>query len=143
VRSDERPPRTTAQLTCDGPLLLTGRIRQAAAAGGAVLEHTEVTLCRCGHSGSKPFCDGSHLRVGFADGGGCANPPAAGAQAVEGGVVLNPIPNGPLRIDGWFELATADGKRFVCGEKTWLCRCGASGNKPFCDGTHKRTGFAT
>jgi CDGSH-type Zn-finger protein len=63
-------------------------------------------------------------------------------QAADGEVVLNPIPNGPLRIDGCFELITADGARHACGEKTWLCRCGHSGNKPFCDGTHKKIGFA-
>ncbi|HEU0201479.1 MAG TPA: CDGSH iron-sulfur domain-containing protein [Burkholderiaceae bacterium] len=44
-------------------------------------------------------------------------------------------------IKGWFELKAADGKVFVAGEKTWLCRCGRSGNKPFCDGTHKKVGF--
>jgi CDGSH-type Zn-finger protein len=130
------------RITANGPLILEGRIRHAAREGASPAEYTQVALCRCGASSTKPFCDGSHARVGFADAGGCAKPPEPAAQAADGNVLLNPIANGPLRIDGWFELATADGQRFVCGEKTWLCRCGASGNKPFCDGTHKKTGFA-
>lgn len=140
--NDETPPgRNSARLTVDGPLLLKGRIRQAPTPGAALVEHAEVALCRCGGSANKPFCDGSHRRNGFSDAGGCANPPPVAAQATEGDVVLNPIANGPLRVDGWFELGTADGQRFVCGEKTFLCRCGASANKPFCDGTHKKIGF--
>ena len=135
------PNRNSAQLKVDGPLLLKGRIRLTPAPGGTPVEHAEVALCRCGGSANKPFCDGSHRRNGFTDGGGCANPPASAAQAAEGDLMLSPIANGPLRVDGWFELVTADGQRFVCGEKTFLCRCGASANKPFCDGTHKTIGF--
>lgn len=42
-----------------------GRIR-IVTPSGKVLETTEETrLCRCGHSNDKPFCDGSHVRVGF------------------------------------------------------------------------------
>ena len=134
-------PPNTGRITVNGPLILHGRIRHAAPEGAPPAEYTQVALCRCGASGNKPFCDGSHGRGGFADAGGCTTPPEAAAHAADGDVVLHPIANGPLRVDGWFELATTDGQRFVCGEKTWLCRCGASGNKPFCDGTHKKIGF--
>jgi len=129
------------RLTENGPLILHGRIRYAAREGAPPAEFTQVALCRCGASGNKPFCDGSHARVGFADAGRCARPPEPPAGAADGDLALQPIPNGPLRVDGRFELATTDGQRFVCGDKTWLCRCGASGNKPFCDGTHKKIGF--
>ena len=134
-------PTNAGRITENGPLILHGRIRHAAREGEAATEYTQVALCRCGASSNKPFCDGSHARAGFADAGLCARPPEETAHMADGDVVLNPIANGPLRIDGRFELATADGRRFVCGDKTWLCRCGASGNKPFCDGTHKKTGF--
>jgi CDGSH-type Zn-finger protein len=138
---DEPSPRNEARVDQDGPLVLRGRIRHSVQQGQPPDEYTQVSLCRCGASGNKPFCDGSHGRIGFADPGRCASPPEPAAQSAEGELVLKPIANGPLRIDGWFELTTADGQRWVCGDKTWLCRCGASGNKPFCDGTHKRTGF--
>ncbi len=51
--------------------------------------------------------------------------------------------HGPYRISGNFELQDADGKPFDLGGRKVisLCRCGASENKPFCDGTHNRVGF--
>ncbi|MFQ5426624.1 MAG: CDGSH iron-sulfur domain-containing protein [Gaiellales bacterium] len=33
--------------------------------GGEVHEQPAIALCRCGQSGTKPFCDGTHKRVGF------------------------------------------------------------------------------
>lgn len=52
-------------------------------------------------------------------------------------------PNGPFRVEdpeGLVELVDADGKEIpMPKDKPWvsLCRCGASANKPFCDGAHK------
>jgi len=47
--------------------------------------------------------------------------------------------NGPLRVEGEFELKDMEGKPYDLGGKTAvaLCRCGLSANKPFCDGAHK------
>jgi len=141
MSDDSATPRNEARLNENGPLILRGRIRGAAPGVALPADYTQVALCRCGASGSKPLCDSSHARIGFVDAGRCAKPPESSGQFADGDVVLNPIPNGPLRIDGWFELITSDGQRYLCGEKTWLCRCGASSNKPFCDGTHKKIGF--
>jgi CDGSH-type Zn-finger protein len=54
--------------------------------------------------------------------------------------VLN---NGSLRIEGDFEIADQDGRLFGLGGRTRLslCRCGHSGTKPFCDGSHKTCAF--
>lgn len=51
--------------------------------------------------------------------------------------------NGPLRVEGEFEILDAEGKTFGLGGRTviGLCRCGLSENKPFCDGSHNRQGF--
>lgn len=52
--------------------------------------------------------------------------------------------NGPLVIQGPFKLVDSTGKELdLPTDKPFvaLCRCGSSQNKPFCDGTHRQTGF--
>jgi CDGSH-type Zn-finger protein len=51
--------------------------------------------------------------------------------------------NGSLRIEGDFEVVDQEGRVFgLAGrQRVSLCRCGQSGNKPFCDSTHKQCGF--
>lgn len=51
--------------------------------------------------------------------------------------------NGSLRVEGEVEICDASGNQFGLGGRTviGLCRCGQSANKPFCDGSHARTGF--
>jgi uncharacterized Fe-S cluster protein YjdI len=49
--------------------------------------------------------------------------------------------NGPLLLSGGVRVVDAAGNILYEGEKAALCRCGGSGNKPFCDGTHKKNGF--
>jgi uncharacterized Fe-S cluster protein YjdI len=49
----------------NGPLFLRGHFRIEDADGTLLREDTRLALCRCGASANKPFCDGSHLRVGF------------------------------------------------------------------------------
>ncbi len=167
-------------------------------------------LCRCGHSESKPFCDGSHARVGFvgtltADqrrsasrrttlvgtgivmtddaqlcvhAGFCETSltnawemvertgdpevrarvevmidncpsgrlqwaPAEGAAPVEPAyrVSIATIPDGPLWVRGGIPVEAPDGLTYEVRNRVALCRCGQSGNKPFCDGTHKAVNF--
>ena len=49
--------------------------------------------------------------------------------------------NGPYAVTGTFELKDADGNVYPAKTTMMLCRCGASTNKPFCDGTHSKVGF--
>ena len=51
--------------------------------------------------------------------------------------------DGSLGVDGDFQMVDQAGKPFGLGGRTAvsLCRCGQSQNKPFCDGSHGRTGF--
>lgn len=53
------------------------------------------------------------------------------------------VNNGPIRIEGEFEIVDAVGNQFGLAGRTVisLCRCGKSANKPFCDGQHGVTGF--
>ena len=50
-------------------------------------------------------------------------------------------PNGPLVLYGDIRVESAAGELIEQGDNVFLCRCGNSKNKPFCDGEHKRTGF--
>ena len=65
-RDQERAPMVT--VTKDGPYAVTGDVKlfDQVFGDGASTEH--YTLCRCGASANKPFCDGSHWKVGFKDG---------------------------------------------------------------------------
>lgn len=50
----------------NGPLLVTGKIELIGADGGPIaVQQDPAALCRCGHSGKKPFCDGSHRKANF------------------------------------------------------------------------------
>ncbi|MDA3823962.1 MAG: CDGSH iron-sulfur domain-containing protein [Bacteroidales bacterium] len=51
------------------------------------------------------------------------------------------IPNGPLEISGNFEVFDANGEIITRQSPIFLCRCGMSLDKPFCDGAHKKSGF--
>lgn len=51
------------------------------------------------------------------------------------------LPKGPYLVTGNFTITDANGSRLQSGEKVALCRCGASTNKPFCDGAHSKIGF--
>ena len=57
---------------------------------------------------------------------------------------ITPLSNGPIRIEGDFEIFDQQGNRFGLAGRTAisLCRCGQSANKPFCDGSHARTNFS-
>jgi CDGSH-type Zn-finger protein len=169
----------------------------------------EYWLCRCGHSGNKPFCDGSHRRVGFeaddvADPGGRAaraksygsdevgidddralcvhagfcgtklvnawklaardelttadrtqlvamaqNCPSGAILAHLDGAELEPalpvevvlMPDGPLWVTGGVVVERSDGVELERRNRVTLCRCGASANKPLCDGSHTGAGF--
>lgn len=183
--------------------------------GDAIPHQATYALCRCGASRSKPFCDGTHTKVGFVgaetasrapyaeqakmlDGpalqltdaeGLCAfgrfcdphgqvwnqvsqtddpgiralfvrqvnNCPAgrlvawdkATGQPIEHtlpvsiGLVEDPEQqcSGPLWLRGGIQVIGADGFTYEVRNRVTLCRCGASKNKPFCDGTHASVKF--
>lgn len=172
-------------------------------------------LCRCGQSAKKPYCDGTHRKVGF-DGTETASRQPFDAQAKvydgpalalkdaeplcaaarfchpEGSVwnlvrktadararalviheaghcpsgrlvaveratgeALEPehapslglvqdtsnAVSGPIWVRGGIAVVSADGTTYEVRNRVTLCRCGQSGNKPFCDGSHIAAGF--
>ena len=56
-------------------------------------------------------------------------------------VTIETIRNGPYIVKGEVELKDADGNSYPAEKRMALCRCGASTEKPFCDGTHSKIGF--
>jgi len=224
-------PKSQARVTItkDGPYVVTGGVplskqtigvdaeggSQTWVEGKAFPAQERYSLCRCGQSKNKPFCDGTHQKVHFhgaetanrthhaaqaslADGPGmqlldaevlCAfarfcdpngavwnqvaetdrpkvramfirqvgNCPSGRLvardkqthQVVEPtlpisiGLVEDPAQecSGPLWLRGGIPVVGADGFEYEVRNRVTLCRCGASKNKPFCDGTHAAIKF--
>jgi len=176
--------------------------------GDLITSADRYTLCRCGRSHTKPFCDGTHRVEGF-DGTETADPaPVASRQidypgtqivvkndtslCMHAGFCGNRVsnvwqmtqdsadtqvraqiiamiercpsgalsytiagegvepdlpkeiavtPDGALWVSGGIPIERADGQPCEVRNRVTLCRCGASHKKPYCDGTHKETGF--
>ncbi|MBK8291788.1 MAG: (4Fe-4S)-binding protein [Flammeovirgaceae bacterium] len=67
----------------------------------------------------------------------------AGSEVnVEAETIVETMPNGPLMVYGNVTVKDASGNLTKKNNVTAFCRCGSSGNKPFCDGSHKRIGFS-
>ncbi len=194
----------------NGPLVVKGVSRMVGPDGKDIETKPVMALCRCGHSKTKPFCDGSHKKVGFQSRGGepagkdklltyvgaevtvsynpmiCSHAAECGRLAghvfdpekkpwiqpdkgtkAEIEEVIAACPSGALalrRSDGTREHRLSDrcditieknGPYWVqnveapvgpqgegmSAKKYVLCRCGLSGNKPYCDGSHRDKGW--
>lgn len=136
-RPEEAPPPVNlASIRQNGPYAVHGEI---------VLDGKPIgcraTLCRCGASKNKPFCDGSHNDIHFDASG---EPPTGKADMLavrDGPLVIDPQTDGPLKVRGNLEIISGTGRVVARIQTALLCRCGGSANKPFCDGTHARNGF--
>jgi len=225
----DKPTRAKVQIVKNGPYMVSGGLslqKQTIGTnsagesvnwipGSTYPEHAQHALCRCGKSSSKPFCDGSHSKVGF-DGTETASRASHQAQAkvlrgptmsltdvealcafarfcdphgqiwnlvsetgdaaarkhfvqqacdcpsgrlvahenatgkaieptYEPSIALIEDPlnacSGPIWLRGGIPVIGADGFEYEVRNRVTLCRCGASRNKPFCDGTHAAIGF--
>lgn len=137
----EAPPQLNRlRVMENGPIAVEGEISIDGAA-----PVTRAVLCRCGASKNKPYCDYSHVEAGF-EATGEPKPTVKDAGddgAVRGGCLeAKRITDGPLGVKGAVEVITGTGRRISRGETVFLCRCGQSKNKPFCDGSHKEAGFS-
>ena len=54
---------------------------------------------------------------------------------------ITALANGHLMVEGTISVTKVDGTNEVKENKSFLCRCGHSANKPFCDGSHKKNNF--
>jgi CDGSH-type Zn-finger protein/uncharacterized Fe-S cluster protein YjdI len=129
------PPVNLIQVRENGPLALRG----ALSIDGEAIGY-RATLCRCGQSQNKPFCDGSHKSAGFAATGEPSDGDVTPLAARDGPVVIRPQRDGPLAVSGNLEIVSGTGRTIRKATDLRLCRCGASGAKPYCDGSHARVG---
>ncbi len=129
------------------PIVNTVRVRE----NGPLAFHASITiegeercmratLCRCGASKNKPYCDGSHAQAGFTRTGEPAAVESAALASRDGPLTIEPTTNGPLHVKGNLEVVTGTGKTIKKVTECWLCRCGQSKNAPYCDGSHKSLG---
>lgn len=105
---------------------------------------SRALLCRCGKSTNKPYCDNSHIDADFKA--------TADPKNLEGEEVIDLLgkplnvaeaPNGPIILNGPVEIIASSGRSLAKHTKTVLCRCGASQNKPYCDGSHAKIEFSS
>jgi CDGSH-type Zn-finger protein/uncharacterized Fe-S cluster protein YjdI len=136
-RDEHAPPVNLVSVREGGPYAVRGELRIDGKPSGF-----RATLCRCGASKNKPFCDSSHHDVGFDATG---EPPTGDKTDMlvvrDGPLDIDPALDGPLLVRGNLEIVSGTGRMVARLERTALCRCGHSANKPYCDGTHKKIGF--
>jgi CDGSH-type Zn-finger protein/uncharacterized Fe-S cluster protein YjdI len=134
---EQAPPVNLVSVREGGPYAIKADIRLDGAPAG----NYRYTLCRCGASKNKPFCDGSHHEVNFQASG---EPPTGKADMLpvrDGPLEVTPLMDGPLQVRGNMEIISGTGRVVARMESARLCRCGGSNTKPFCDGTHEKIGF--
>jgi CDGSH-type Zn-finger protein/uncharacterized Fe-S cluster protein YjdI len=140
-RPDEAPPPVNLiSVRESGPYA----VRAAITLDGEAIGN-RATLCRCGASKNKPFCDGSHHDIHFSASGepetGMSERSTDMLPVRNGTLAITPEIDGPLNVRGNVEVLAGTG-RMVCRiTQAKLCRCGGSATKPFCDGTHAKIGF--
>jgi CDGSH-type Zn-finger protein/uncharacterized Fe-S cluster protein YjdI len=134
---EQAPPVNLIRTLQDGPNAFRGDLRINGEPTGY-----RATLCRCGASKNKPYCDGSHHEIHFEASG---EPPAGDKTEMlavrDGPLDIAPQTDGPLAVRGNMEIISGTGRVVARAKTAWLCRCGHSQNKPYCDGSHTKVGF--
>lgn len=130
----------TVQVSYNGPYFIRGDLDISDNGEHMPGVQYRTALCRCGHSRNKPFCDNSHETANFIDYAAIGESGDV-LQNKGGPLSITAIKDGPLLLKGNVTLVAGSGRRAWQGTEVALCRCGASKNKPFCDGSHKTVGF--
>ena len=147
---EEAPPQVNqVRVWENGPLAFHGDIQLRGEGGNSQGDGFRRVLCRCGMSAHKPYCDGSHNGGDGPDDPvdafvATGEPPTRDMTALEerdGPLHIDPLLNGPLMVSGNLEIMAGTGRGVERTQTCRLCRCGASSNKPYCDGSHTAVGF--
>lgn len=137
VHSDVPPVVNTVRVRENGPLAIEAELTIR----GEAQASPRATLCRCGQSKNKPYCDGAHAAAGFTATGENATKEFTAPDVRNGPVNIQQLPNGPLLVTGNLEIVSGTGRTTDKVTRTALCRCGQSKSKPYCDGSHVAAGF--
>jgi CDGSH-type Zn-finger protein/uncharacterized Fe-S cluster protein YjdI len=130
----------TVQVAYNGPLFFRGDLNIADVPADVPGLKFRAAICRCGQSKNKPYCDNSHEDAGFRDYGAIGET-GDSTTASTGPLEVQLAEDGPLLLKGGVTLISGSGRSSWRGDQVALCRCGASENKPFCDGQHRKIGF--
>ncbi|MBO6792198.1 MAG: CDGSH iron-sulfur domain-containing protein [Dinoroseobacter sp.] len=122
-------------VTENGPIAVQGDLSIAGRS------QTRATLCRCGMTKNPPYCDYSHVEGGFKATGEPVQEAVNTLDSLDGTLEISAFEDGPMQVKGPMEITTGTGHRVTQTKTAFLCRCGQSQNKPFCDGSHKKAGF--
>ena len=137
-KQEQAPQTNLVKILENGPLAVLAEIE---------IENSDPlfrnTLCRCGASANKPFCDGSHEKAEFRATGEPAARESEPLAQLNGKLTISPLENGPLLCRGNMEICSGTGRRLNRTVESALCRCGASKDKPYCDGSHTAAGFTS
>jgi CDGSH-type Zn-finger protein/uncharacterized Fe-S cluster protein YjdI len=142
IPGESIPAANTIFLQENGYLRVVGNLRLSGTTVD-IEQETRVSLCRCGQSANKPFCDNTHLKIEFQAPSPQIFPFEPEEMDYPPGAPLNISfeTDGPIKLNGPFEIRTPKGELVDAGDYAMLCRCGGSRHKPFCDSTHKKNGF--
>ena len=135
-QDEPKPNVNVARVLENGPIAVKAEILIEGQSIG-----NRATLCRCGQSKNKPFCDGAHVAAGFVATGEIPIKAAEALAQRDGPLTVTAVPDGPLMVTGNLEILRGTGTKTTVTTKAALCRCGASANKPYCDGSHTKIGF--
>lgn len=130
------PAVNTARIRENGPLAFHAECRVS----GAAQPH-RATLCRCGLSKRKPWCDATHKDAGFQATGEPDEKRSPALVERDGPLAIAPQKDGPLKVGGNLEVVSGTGRTVGRTTEAFFCRCGHSRSKPWCDGSHRRAGF--
>ncbi len=133
---ESAPPVNTLRIRENGPYAVHAELQVAGSADGF-----RATLCRCGQSHRKPWCDGNHVTANFVASGEPASGDTTALAVRNGALQVTPLANGPLQVQGNLEMCAGTGRTVARITQARLCRCGQSKNKPFCDLSHVAAGF--
>lgn len=144
-KEESAPSRNTISITPDGPVYFRGNIEVRNEEDEPILNDTRWALCRCGKSGNKPACDNTHTKIDFEAPASFDKSSLEEENPSDGGskLVLKALKDGPLLVQGKYQIYSESSQPVSCSKNIALCRCGGSSNKPFCDGTHKEIGFTS